>query len=385
MRGPTSISIGLPALLLASALGCGGSSSGGTARMSVHLVDGPAVAFQEINLHVLKLEIGGGGGWITLRDQPFSVDLLTLTNGVVATLADGVEIPAGSYHQLRLVLDSGNTVKLKSDGSVHDLAIPSGLQSGLKILVQLDVAAGTFRDVTIDFDAKQSIFLHATGGSVDYILRPVIRAAEGAGSGSISGTLFGVQGESTAPLGGVEVTAQVVDASGRGSIVRSTTTADSGAYTLDLLPLGASYHVVSQPVVPSAQAGMPPAVFAGGASGAIALTTAVPAATYDATFDQAMGTGGVAGNVSPAAAADATDLLEVREPFGGLLLVVRSGPVTPGPSPETYAVGELPVLADPLAYSLSVTRTTSSGTVQGAAQTVKIVDAMTAALDLTVP
>jgi septal ring-binding cell division protein DamX len=46
----------------------------------------------------------------------------------------------------------------------------------------------------------------------------------------------------------VTVTAQVVDSSGP-AIVRTVKTNSSGAYTLDLLAVSATYYVVAQPVV----------------------------------------------------------------------------------------------------------------------------------------
>jgi hypothetical protein len=385
MRKMTSTNLGLPALLLAAALGCSGSS-GGMGRVSVHLVDGPAVQFQNINLNVLKLEIGGQGGWVTLRDQPFATDLLSLTNGVVATLADGVQIPAGTYSQLRLVLGPGNTVTLKSDGSIQDLIIPSGLQSGLKILVNLVVAGGSFHDVTIDLDAKHSVFVHTTGRDTKYILRPVIRAAETQASGTISGTLTHpaagpAEGEIVqAPLAGAEVFAEVVDGSGVGSVVASATTDDAGFYSMGLLPFG-TYYVVSQPVAPPAA----PVVYLAKASGALTLDPGAMTATYDASFDFTPTFGGVSGQVNPAAAVGDTDLLEVRQPFtGGLSLVIRSDGLDTGPSPELYAEAHLPVLAGSDLYTFTVTRASSGTTLTGSGQ-VAVAAGTIVPLDITVP
>jgi hypothetical protein len=346
--------------------------------MNVHLVDGPAVDYKEINLHVLTVEIGGGAGWVTLGNPDATIDLLKLTGGVAATLAAGAPIPPGSYSQMRLVLGSGNTVKL-ADDSVHDLTVPSGLQSGLKILVHFDVAPGTVRDVFIDFEAKRSIFLHSAGASGKYILRPVIRATDRLVSGAIRGVLSGTQGELVAPLAGVEVTAQVVAASGAASVVRTAHTDAAGHYALDLLPLGETYFVVSQPVAGGV-------VYLAKASGPLPLTPDLPDQTYDATFDEAAGSGGAAGAISPPATADDADTVEARQVLGGQAFVVRTAGGVVAGGGETYAIADLPAGI----YSLSATRRTldagggETATI-GAAFPAEVMPGATAQVDLTVP
>src|SRR5574342_1364749 len=106
---------GLAALLLAASVGCNTK----TGVVSLHLVDGPG-DYQQINLHVMEVQIHGGGKWLTLSQPDQTYDLLKLQNGMLATLAPGVTVPADTYTQVRLVLGPGNTVKL-ADGSVVDL------------------------------------------------------------------------------------------------------------------------------------------------------------------------------------------------------------------------------------------------------------------------
>ena len=139
--------LGVASLLLGCLLGCGGSSSAsGPGTMTVHLVDGPIAGYQEINIHIQTVEISGNGGWITLATPNKTINLLSLVGGVDETLAAGATLPAGHYGQMRLVLGTGNSVKL-ADGTTQELKVPSGLQTGIKLIVNFDVAAGTTKDV----------------------------------------------------------------------------------------------------------------------------------------------------------------------------------------------------------------------------------------------
>ena len=185
---PTLAGLGL-ALLMA----CSGSSSGSggtvaSGSMNVHLVDGPIAGYQEINVNIQTVEIASGSGWITLGTPNKTLNLLNLVGGVDETLVAGATLPAGHYGQMRLVLGSGNTVKL-ADGTVEPLKVPSGMQSGIKLIVNFDVAAGTTKDVWIDFDAAHSIQVVMAGMSGQYLLRPTCWAFDKTATGSIHGTL----------------------------------------------------------------------------------------------------------------------------------------------------------------------------------------------------
>jgi hypothetical protein len=374
MRAHPLSSLGL-AILLATSMSCSSSSSSrptsGSATLSVHLVDGPG-DFLEVNLHVLKVEIENDAtGWTTLGTPDKTIDLLTLTGGVEATLVNGASLPAGSYGQLRLLLGSGNTVKLL-DGTVADLKVPSGLQSGLKLPVHFDVQPDTTKDVFIDFDAHRSIFVHGAGKSGQYILRPVVRAVDQVVTGAITGKLTAAPVDSTAatPLPGVAVTAQVLDAGGNASIVRTATTGGDGSYTLDLLPVGASYYVVGQPAIGGT-------VYVARASGPIAITAAAPVADYDATFDATTAIGGVTGKITPTATADDADtvVLEQALDAGGApqTFILRTGDATVTGTTESYAFDGLPAGG----YALSVERRTMDAT---GLETVKTSPAVSAAV-----
>lgn len=116
---------------------------------------------------------------------PRTIDLMQQQGGNSASLLNGTKLPAGNYAWIRLMVAStGNTITL-SDGSVHPLTIPSGDESGLKLVDGFTVANGGVVDFTIDFDLRRSVIL-ANG---QYILKPVLRLMNSADAGRISGTV----------------------------------------------------------------------------------------------------------------------------------------------------------------------------------------------------
>jgi hypothetical protein len=307
------------------------------------------------------------------------VNLLALTGGVSETLAEGATLPAGTYGQLRLVLGAGNTVKLR-DGAVHALKVPSGAQSGVKLNVHFEVAPGTTKDVFVDFDAHRSIFVHRAGNSGRYLMRPVVRAYDRAVTGSVSGRIAGPGG---AGLAGATVTAQTLDASGNPTVVRSVQTGADGSYTLDLLPLGATYHVVTQPVVGAT-------AYGAAASGPIALTVAAPTSSFTTEVAAALQTGAVSGTITPPAGESDGDLVAVRQmlPAGAVprLLVVREEPATVAGATETYAIGGLPAAESSVVVTRRTVDDAGDETVRASLPvSVLVAPAATAIADLQVP
>lgn len=328
--------LGAVALLF---VGCGGSRTTSTpsnGSVSVTLVDGPTTDYKAINLNIQSIQIhqsatAGESGWVTVSSPNKTVDLLKLQGGVVEALASNQTIGVGTYQMLRLVLGSGNTLTLAA-GSIVPLTVPSGQQTGIKIPLNFTVQAGTTADVWIDFDGGHSIHVVGTG-SGSYILRPVVHGYMQVATGSVSGTLTSPGG---IPLASALVMAESVDASGNVTILRSTTTSATGAYTLNLLPIGQAFYVVSQPVVGSA-------VYSAQASGAITLTTSSATATANLTFTLALGTGSAGGTLMPTATASQSDTVYLMQSVstglsGTATLVVDSVNAVVGTTSETYTL-----------------------------------------------
>ena len=194
----------------------------GTFQLS--LIDGP-VDFDDFILVIKGISAHRASedsldGWYGMDIEPAEYHLLDLTNGVSALIADA-ELPAGTYNQLRLLLDEGNRVVV--DGEEFDLFIPSGLKSGLKIHHVFEIVEGESYAATLDFDAARSVKVNGRGR---YSMRPVVRVQEDTSAGHIIGM--------TVP---VEALAMVWTVAGSDTV---TTFADveTGAFMLSTLPVG---------------------------------------------------------------------------------------------------------------------------------------------------
>lgn len=177
------------AALLIGLAGCGGGDGGisgtGVGTMRLSITDAPACGYDQVNITIEKVRVhqssdaaDGEGGWSEVVLNPARrVDLLTLTNGVLEELGE-TSLPAGRYTQMRLVLaaNGGATPLVNSvvptGGAETALTTPSGQQSGLKLKVNMEVAADKLADFAIDFDACKSIVKR--GNSGQFNLKPVV-------------------------------------------------------------------------------------------------------------------------------------------------------------------------------------------------------------------
>jgi hypothetical protein len=126
-------------------------------------------------------------------DEPKQIDLLSLQGGKTETLLDDVEVPAGEYSQIRLMVkanqnesDSFITFE-ETGGSEFELFIPSGDQTGLKLTGGITVAAGGSADYTLDFDLRKSVTY--APGLDRHILKPTVRILQTDVVGEIAGTI----------------------------------------------------------------------------------------------------------------------------------------------------------------------------------------------------
>ena len=234
------------ALALAACGGGGGGGAPATGTLKLSMTDAPA-CYESVIVNVEKVRVhmsddtGTGdndGAWrdIVPLNAPVKVDLLNLTNGTFIDLGTAT-VPAGSYHQLRLVLaPNGNTVKPIGQPE-QPLKTPSGQQSGLKIKADFNVLADQVNDFLLDFDACKSIV--QAGNSGQYILKPVVRLSAKP-TGTIQGfvTTTVVVGTTTTSLSSIGVSAQQ-----NGTVLRSTIPDATGKFSLSFL-LPGTYTVV---------------------------------------------------------------------------------------------------------------------------------------------
>jgi len=155
------------ALLLS---GC--TSSDGTGNFQLYLTDQPIdidnaeqilVTISKISVQKADEEV-----FLTVWSSTKEYDLLAL-RGKEALILD-TELEEGMYTQIRLVVVSGEIVFSDKDRS--EMIVPS---SEVKIPVMFIITGDNTTQITLDFEAEESIHVVSAGGSEQYILRPVIR------------------------------------------------------------------------------------------------------------------------------------------------------------------------------------------------------------------
>lgn len=174
-----SLLLHLAPLLLLAVPGCRAQQKVELGTVRMRLVDAPAaveavrIVVTEVAVHAsggFGTESGGNGAveaagfsrtsWEVVNAVPATFDLLTLRGGASATLAEAI-VPAGAYTQIRLKIGPGSNVVV--DGVTYPLDVPSGAQSGLKIVHPFTVARDGIADLTLDFDAEKSVFETVSG------------------------------------------------------------------------------------------------------------------------------------------------------------------------------------------------------------------------------
>jgi len=227
---------------VATLAACGGGGGGdappqGTVRMS--MIDASCdyrnvfVNVKMVRLQKSPTAAESDGGWIDIVPAGGSqiVDLLSLTNRKLLDLG-AATVDAGTYSQLRLVLeDTGNEVVLE-DGTRHVLKTPSAQQSGLKIKANYTVAADTTTDYLLDFDACKSIVV--AGNSGQWILKPVVRL-----TAKFTGAIEGYVDTAGLDLANTSVYAELPT----GEVERTAIVDSTGKFVLPYLSSG-TYTVV---------------------------------------------------------------------------------------------------------------------------------------------
>jgi len=259
---------------LVSCSGSGGGASdaagGTTGTLSIGLTDAPGdyqnvwVTITEIRVHQAVGEVGDKDpGWITvLTFSPGkTIDLTTLEDGNVVDLGVA-ELDAGQYNQMLLILTAdavaphslANYVVIEGEEyeeyvigqegqyKIEELKVPSGFQSGVKIVRGFEIVADQATALILDFAAQKSVV--KAGNSGQWLLKPTIKVLDSVNN-SVSGEVNdGVNNR----LEDVSVSAQkydefAADLKDQVSVVGSDDTDALGDYTIYLAP--DTYNVVA--------------------------------------------------------------------------------------------------------------------------------------------
>jgi len=150
--------------------------------VQILLTDAPSdmIASAEVWISHVYLQGGvgepeeDGGGRVDLFNDPESphhYDLLDLQDGLTADLTGFVEIEAGLYQGLRLVVDSARVTLVEGlafpdDTDTALLMVPSGSESGIKVMLDdvIEVAEGESTILTVDFDVDRNFVIQGDQG-----------------------------------------------------------------------------------------------------------------------------------------------------------------------------------------------------------------------------
>jgi hypothetical protein len=261
--------------------GGGTSADGGTGTVSFSLTDSTTDQYRGVYITIIDLQICSNRGgtsdppdndcnWMSLDPPdgmqfPLTYNLLKLVNGVTEAIGSG-EFSAGEYHQVRLIIghqpelennllgephpEANYVILNDGNDTIKPLKVPSGPETGLKLVHSFTVGDEEVKELILDFDACRSVV--KAGNSGIYILKPTIKVIDSEDKIYIDGTVTDNSDPRNPPIGGASVSAQISDGLSA-TVVRSTITdgADTendlqeGEYILTLLSPDQIYNIVA--------------------------------------------------------------------------------------------------------------------------------------------
>jgi hypothetical protein len=203
-------------------------------HVSVRLTDAPG-DYEQVNLVVNEVSVhrdgDGADTWETLKlDSTTTFDLIQLQGGVLRA-ARRRRRSRGALHAGASA--PGRRLERGGERTAYPLKVPSGMESGYKLIGAFDVPAGGAVDLTLDFDAARSI-VHTGNGK--YMLKPTCRLIVNPvqNTGAITGHLL--------PEGVAATIVAVADT----DTVQTTSPGADGRFTLAQL-LAGTYAVKIHP------------------------------------------------------------------------------------------------------------------------------------------
>lgn len=258
-------------MIIAAAFFLGACSSGGgggsdgtgtTGTLSLNMVDKTTQEYAAVYVTIKEVQVcmetGDSGDddaeceWKTVETLNKTYNLLDLVNGVMAGLGQK-ELEPGIYNQMRLLLldtpDGSLNINghehpfpqylIDKDREVHEMKVPSGYQSGIKLVRQFEIVENLTTELILDFDVARSVV--RAGNSGRYNLKPTIKVI-GTYSRAVVSGLVTADGETPVALQGALVSAWQVNEDDTLSVAADTYSDENGAYTL-YLNLGGDFEL----------------------------------------------------------------------------------------------------------------------------------------------
>jgi hypothetical protein len=185
----------LSALLLA---GCGSGSDSapapesGTGSLSLYITDAPVDDVAEVWVQFTGVQVKPRSGPAIefTFDEPVDIDLLALQGGNHAPLLVDAELPGGEYDWIALSVNAEFDTVMDSyvvpdSGGWVELRVPSGSQSGLRLVSGFTITVNGNTSFMIDWDLRRALTLPP--GQPGYFLRPALRITDLTEYGTIAG------------------------------------------------------------------------------------------------------------------------------------------------------------------------------------------------------
>ena len=207
-----TIGLGFATMAAVAVAGCGGGGGGDSAAetfgfLSLGISDGPIHDAQKVCVTFTEIELKQMGGPSTtlMLSSPEKINLLEFQGTNAMPILSSERLPAGQYQWMRLgvdavrgsnggagdtgdaaVCDGDASYIVMNDNSVHNLYVPSGANTGLKLHGGYTVPVNDQVSLTAEFDLGKSITA-PPGQSPDVMLRPTIKLVNNNEVGTLIG------------------------------------------------------------------------------------------------------------------------------------------------------------------------------------------------------
>jgi hypothetical protein len=247
--------------------GGGGSSSGEVGTVSMSLTDAMSNEFNAVCVTINDVQVhmqGNGNGnnsWqsVGAPNLPKTFNLYDLTNGVREEIGIA-DLKNGEYTQMRLIIgtvpdDGINELSeahpyanyvIDTDDNYQELKIPSGINTGIKIVHGFTISPDKTTELILDFNAEKSVVV--AGDSGNWHLKPTIKCGSTEELSIIRGrvTTDGSTGIDKALVSVQEFDGKAADEKDKVTIHTSTVTDPDGYFAIFVSPLedGDEYNLV---------------------------------------------------------------------------------------------------------------------------------------------